>query len=208
MTLIATALQFAAKTAWIATSRIALFAVFGILLNSFLFYALSPYCTDGSYFFCTRSIVLGIILMAIFPLLYLFFGYRYMVKKVIHYVYSENRDKLFAYTAHQLSGMAKSVPAAAIARTTSSFFQQLEKLPFVFRVALKALKNFVPFAEVVEKMSQDAETSWDNPQIISQKLSLETDKYIKEELLKPDITLPAILFGVNIAVALLAYFIR
>lgn len=198
-------LKFAARTSWLAISRLFFFGIGAVILNLILFALLTNLCVSAASAVCTTRVVAGVILLLVFPVLHIFAGYKYTIQKVIHFAYIENKDFFYRYTVNKLAAFldANKTTGSMVsggAKLVSRFFDKLENMPFAIRAVVRFLSALVPLSDIVERATDNEAINPKNEGKIAARIAEETDKYIGTQLLEPSFTLSAIVLGINLIV--------
>ncbi len=140
--------------------------------------------------------------LPIFPILYGILAYRLAIQRSVYFTYVQNRESLLRYVIDKFVGFAQKNGGNSVANVgsmASNFFNRLDNLPFALRSIIGVLKKVVPMADIFDKIDvqQIAAATANRDELVS-KVSAETDRYLKSELLDPDTTLPTILVAANI----------
>lgn len=197
-------LTFAARASWIAVRSLFLFGLFGVLLNVVLFMLLPDLCDAADTSVCFPHIGIGIVLLMVFPILYILIGYKFAIQKVIQFSYVQNKDYFYGYTVNKLAaylGQNKKTGAAISggAKLIGRFFDKLDNMPFAIRAVLKFIKSVVPIADIVERATNGEAITPENEGKVATRIAEETDKFISTDLLEPGYTIPVIVLIVNLA---------
>ncbi|OWY18901.1 hypothetical protein C7N43_26400 [Sphingobacteriales bacterium UPWRP_1] len=205
MPAIANLLKFAAKTSWLAITRLLFFGAGGFLLNLALFLLLPNLCVNTGTSICAWRIAAAALLLLAFPVLYLLVGYKYTIQKVIHFAYVENKDFFYRYTVNKLADFLDRNKTTGNmvtggAKLIVRFFDKLDNMPFAIRAVLRFISSLVPLADIVERATKEETITPDNEGKLAARIAEETDKFIGTQLLEPGLTLPALVLGANLAV--------
>ncbi len=206
MSVVSSVLKFAARLSWIFVGSLAGFILLGLLLNIVLFCFLPDRCASdgglGSVISdCADAVLIGAIFLPIFPIIYAVFGYRFALQRSLHFGYVQNREFLFRYLIDRFVGFAQKHAGGSIADATglaSRFLERLDKLPFVLRIVLQAVKKIVPMADLLDRISPEQLGEGYDRDKAAAHLANEADRYLQNDLLQPDTTLPKILVVVNL----------
>lgn len=217
MSRISSILRFAGKTFWIGIRNILGFALMGFIVNLILLMYLPNICelTDATSMFsfsnignCTGLLVVSLLFLIIFPIAYIYLGYKYAIQSTIHRVYVKNKgwfydlivERLFQFLGNKTT--SKVLNAADAGSWISGFFEQLDKVPRSFRLVINTLKPIVPFVEIAKQISTNAQLSLEegNSSEFTKEFSDAADAFVEDELLQPDLTLPIALLIINLGV--------
>jgi hypothetical protein len=207
MSAVSSALKFTARTGWVFAGTLLGFTLFGLVLNLVFFFLLPDRCAiQGSVGAiisdCADAVLIGLLFLPIFPILYGILAYRLAIQRSVHFAYVQNRESLLRYVIDKFVGFAQKHGGNSVANVgsmASNFFNRLDNLPFALRSIIGVLKKVVPMADIFDKIDvqQIAAATTNRDELVS-KVSAETDRYLKSELLDPDTTLPTILVAANI----------
>ncbi len=217
MSYISSLIKFAAGVTWIAVSRVLFFFIFGLLLNVVLWWNLPDLCNTSDpdvhmvakTTACSFSFVISVLFLLVFPVLYLVLGYRHSIWSTARHVYSDQKEKLFRYTTNRFvrfkeksetetNGKEDEAENGHLLQLATNFFDKLDGMPFVFRGVMSLLKRFVPFADIVDKISQEVDLSNEsNEKDFASRLSAAADDYVKEDILNPGWIWPLVLLLIN-----------
>lgn len=206
MSVISSALKFAARTSWVFVSSLSGFTLFGLVLNIVLFFLLPDRCAvQGSLGAiiadCADAVLIGLLFLPILPILYAILGYRFAIQRTLHFGYVQNREFFFRYLIDRFVNFAQKYAGGGIANATglaTRFLDHLDDLPFAIRAIVRVVKKFVPMADLLDRVNATQLIDANNRDTIAAQIATEADHYLKNELLYPDTTLPKILVAANL----------
>lgn len=221
MSQVAHIVKFAAKTTFVAISRVVLIIVLGIVLNLTLLFLLPDMCnlTRGEAGLmdyigqiaqgCSGTLIFGLLFILFFPILYYFIAQKYGVQKALQYAYVQNKNFFYEYFASKVTGIIanKKLPQNTWVSATARLLDKMDNVPFIFRWILGFLKDKIPFASIIEKIVAKTDLSNLPPKEAAVKIATEADQYVEDELLQPDPTLFIILIILNLGVFGLAHWL-
>lgn len=208
MSVIKNTFKFAAGVSWTFTRSLVGFILFGLILNIILFFLLPDRCdlkgAEFSYLAsnCLGALLIMLLFLPLFPILYGLLGYKYAIQKTLQFGYVKNRRFFYEYLMQRFMVFVNKYSGGNLAGAASladRFFDRLEGLPFVLKTIVRTVKKFVPIADIVARVSmQDNNINEQNKEEVALKIADEADRYLKDELLQPDMTLPYLLVGINL----------
>lgn len=211
-------LSFVIGTTWVGISRFIFFVSCGIIVNLIIIYFLPDMCaTEGEEVKgfmkkLTSGCPIYYVMMAIFaigfPILYIALGSKYAFKRILQHAYVKNKDVFYEYFTDRLTSFItkqkeKNQTTSSILDLVTLFLKKLNNMPIVLKWVVRFLKDKIPFGPIIEKVALESDLSAKSDASVSntaKKIAASADTYVKDDLLAPDLTLPMILLGINVAV--------
>lgn len=207
MSVVKNTLKFAAGASWTFTRSLVGFTLFGLILNVLFFFLLPDRCdlagADLGYLVsnCLGALLIMLLFLPLFPIVYGLLGYKYAIQKTLQFGYVKNRRFFYEYLMQRFMVFVQKYSGgnlASVASLADRFFDRLEGLPFALQIIVRTVKKFVPIADIVARVSEQSNIDEQNKEAVALKIADEADRYLKDELLQPDMTLHYILLVINV----------